>query len=387
MNTVLEKMAFTQFASISQPSLQEAKEKMMERLHLEADQAQLNSLSTMLNQIVRSEQFETNHIAEKILGKLPQIVDKSGEEAIQNLSITKNMKVYTPETNAAWQKYGQLSRQYKQILDQGLEDLSLANEVNDAKRAALSLQGRLSGLSGQAFESLLQVLIPVVKESVDDIATTTVNDLIGILDKTVKIETLGTKNEAISFFIGEDEVKISAQGKIDVAARSPFIGEKDLLNISAKNYSKLRDIHLLSGGSVVGLISQWPTDNGVKNYYYNALGVWSPYTYLQEARLLFAIQSLAGRGDSELANILILNIRSRTNPISVISIKSLLKGIETNPIAGQTAFNMKFNSLPAYAHGELRTDDQEFKNRLSKITLDTTLNKAYLMTKYISQLQ
>jgi hypothetical protein len=42
---------------------------------------------------------------------------------------------------------------------------------------------------------------------------------------------------------------------------------------------------------------------------------------------------LAGRGDSELANILILNIRSRTNPISVISIKSLLRGIETNPIA------------------------------------------------------
>ena len=387
MSTVLEKMAFAQFASIQQPSLQEAKEKMMERLHLEADQAQLNSLSAMLNQIVRSEQFETSHIAEKILERLPQIVDKGGEEAIQNLSITKDMKVYTPESSAAWQKYGQLSKQYKQILDQGLEDLSLANEVNDAKRAALSLQGRLSGLSGQAFESLLQVLIPVVKDSVNDIATATVNDLIGILDKTVKIETLGTKNEAISFFIGEDEVKISAQGKIDVAARSPFIGEKDLLNISAKNYSKLRDIHLLSGGSVVGLISQWPTDNDVKNYYYNALGVWSPHTYLQEARLLFAIQSLAGRGDSELANILILNIRSRTNPISVISIKSLLRGIETNPIANQTAFNMKFNSLPAYAHGELRTDDEEFKNRLSKITLDTTLNKAYLMTKYISQLQ
>ena len=162
MSTVLEKMAFTQFASISQPSLQEAKEKMMERLHLEADQAQLNSLSAMLNQIVRSEQFETSHIAEKILERLPQIVDKAGEEAIQNLSITKDMKVYTSESSAAWQKYGQLSRQYQQILDQGLEDLSLANEVNDAKRAALSLQGRLSGLSGQAFESLLQVLIPVV---------------------------------------------------------------------------------------------------------------------------------------------------------------------------------------------------------------------------------
>jgi hypothetical protein len=44
------------------------------------------------------------------LERLPQIVDKGGEEAIQNLSITKDMKVYTPESSAAWQKYGQLSK-------------------------------------------------------------------------------------------------------------------------------------------------------------------------------------------------------------------------------------------------------------------------------------
>lgn len=387
MSTVLSMMAFSQFSGMPQPSLQQAREEMMKKINLEADQSQLNSLSNMLNQVIRSQQFENSHIAEKILERLPQIVDKGGEEAIQNLSITKNMKVYTPESRDAWSRYSQLSRQYKEALDQGINDLALANQVDEAKRAALSLQGRLSGLSGQAFESLLQVLIPIVKENVSDIANTTVNELMSILDKTVKIETLGTKNEAVSFFIGEDEVKISSQGKIDVSAQSPFIGENDLLNISAKNYSKLRDIHLLSGGSVVGLISQWPTDNNIKNYYYNALGVWNPDSYLQEARLLFAIQALAGRGDAELANVLILNIRSRTNPISVISIKSLLRGIENNPIEGQTAFNMKFNSLPAYATGEMRTDEQEFKSRISKVTLDTTLNKAYLMTKYISKLQ
>jgi hypothetical protein len=71
----------------------------------------------MLNQIVRSEQFETSHIAEKILERLPQIVDRGGESAIQNLSITNNMKVYTPESSAAWQAYGTLAKQYKQVLD------------------------------------------------------------------------------------------------------------------------------------------------------------------------------------------------------------------------------------------------------------------------------
>jgi hypothetical protein len=36
------------------------------------------------------------------------------------------------------------------------------------------------------------------------------------------------------------------------------LGDDDLMRISAKNYSSLRDIHLLAGASAVGLISQWP---------------------------------------------------------------------------------------------------------------------------------
>ena len=51
------------------------------------------------------------------------------------------------------------------------------------------------------------------------------------------------------------------------------------------------------------------------------------------------------------------------------------------------AFNMKFNSLPAFAKGELRASEQEFSKRVSKVTLDTSLNKAYLTTKYLSQLK
>lgn len=380
-------MVFSQFMTQPMPSLQAAREEMMKKINLDADQNQLNSLSNMLNTIINSEQFQTNNIAEKILERLPQIVDSSSEEAISNLRITSNMKVYTSESREAWSRYTTLAREYKAVVNAGMNDLSLAQDVEAAKKTALSLQGRLSGLSGQAFESLLQVLIPVIKDEVQDLASTTIDELVGILDKTSKISTMGAKNEYISFFIGEDEVKISSQGKIDVQTQSPFISDTDLLKISAKNYSKLRDIHLLSGGSVAGLISQWPTSDEIKNYYYNALGVWDPSSYLQEARMLFAIQSLAGRGDSDLANILILNIRSRKNPISVISIKSLLKGIEINPIQNEEAFHMKFNSLPAFAQGEMRTSEEEFHSRIKKITLDTTLNKAYLMSRYISQLQ
>ena len=111
--------------------------------------------------------------------------------------------------------------------------MALANQVDEAKRAALSLQGRLSGLSGQAFESLLQVLIPIVKENVSDIANTTIDELMSILDKTVKIETLGTKNEAISFFIGEDEVKTG------------IYKVKDTVNNIFNNWNKLFKIIII----------------------------------------------------------------------------------------------------------------------------------------------
>lgn len=387
MTSVFTKMAYAQFSSLPQPSLQKARDKMMNSINLQSDQAALNSLSKLLNQIVNDNKFTENNIAEKILNRLPQLIDQESERAIQDLKITQNMKVYTEESVAAWSVYSSLAKNYKTALDNGINDLALSKQVDEAKSRALALQGRLSGLSGQAFESLLQVLLPLVKDNVQDVASTTVNELVQILDKTDKISTAGTKNTTISFLVDEEEVRISSQGKIDVYTESPFLGDSEILKISAKNYSKLRDIHLLKGGSVVGLISQWPIENNIKNYYYNALGVWHPDTYLQEARLLFNIQALAGKGDNDLANVLILNVQSRKNPISVISIKSLLQGIEANPIEGQSAFNMKFNSLPAYSEGEMRKDKKEFTSRLSKITLDTSLNKAYLQLKYISQLK
>ena len=385
--SVLHMMAYSQFAGMPVPSLQQVKTAMMEKINLKADQAKLNELTDLLNQIVRSNEFEQSGIPKQLLARLPQIVKQGANEAVQEFKITKDLKVYTQASSNAWKKYMEVANQYRQAVNSGLDAISLAKEADAAKKEALSLQGRLSSLSGQALESLLQVLLPQVKQGTADMTGTIVKSVVDQLKTMQTVETLGTKNESITLVLDDEVVKISSQGKIDVQTSSPFIGEEDIMKISAKNYSKLRDIHLLSGGSVVGLISQWPTSESVKNYYYNALGVWNPDTYLQEARVLFGIQSLAGRGDQDLANILILNIRSRKNPISVISIKALLQGIETTPVEGQKAFNMKFNSLPAFAKGELRASEQEFSSRVSKVTLDTTLNKAYLTTKYISQLK
>lgn len=385
MSVMLKMIKFQEFATMSKPSLQQVKDEMMKKINLQADQQQLNNLSTKLNQIVLDQSFKDNKIFDKIFNKIPQIV----EGGFNNVKIGAKGGVYTNESLRKWQEYNTLSTEYNNLKEQKIENLALAQQKEDALREALSLQGSLNSLQGQAFESLLQTLLPLVSANVEELSEDVVKSLLEAIQSKTVIKTKGSDTNTITIDIDEKKVKITSQGKIDVEAPSPFIGDNDLLKVSAKNYSKLRDIHLLSKGSVVGLISQWPTTNEVKNYYYNALGVWHPDTFLQEARFILGIQSLAGRGgdQSELANILILNIRSRNNPISVVSIKSLLQNIDLNPqVNDEAAFKMIFNTLPVFNQGEERSAD-EFRTKVSAVTLDTSLNKAYLTLNYLKNLK
>jgi hypothetical protein len=62
-----------------------------------------------------------------------------------------------------------------------------------------------------------------------------------------------------------------------------------MINISAKNYSALSNISLLTG-KVLPLIASWPSGQNVKNYFYNALHfVDNEAEYLQHTRLIFGI--------------------------------------------------------------------------------------------------
>lgn len=384
MSVMLKMIKFQEFEAMSKPPLQKVKDTMMNKINLQADQEQLKNLSTKLNQIVLDQSFKDNKIYDKIFNRIPQIV----EGGFNNVKIGAKGGVYTDESLRKWQEYKALSTEYNNLKNQKIENLTLAQQRDDALHEALSLQGSLNSLQGQAFESLLQTLLPLVSANVEELSEEVVNSLLETIESKSVIKTKGSDTNTITIDIDGEKVKITSQGKIDVEASSPFIADSDFLKVSAKNYSKLRDINLLSKGSVVGLISQWPTTNEVKNYYYNALGVWHPDTFLQEARFIFGIQSLAGRGgdESELANILILNIRSRNNPISVVSIKSLLQDIDSNPRANDEAFKMIFNTLPVFNQGEERSSD-EFRKKVTAVTLDTSLNKAYLTLNYLKHLK
>jgi hypothetical protein len=123
--------------------------------------------------------------------------------------------------------------------------------------------------------------------------------MVAQLGKKGKLSLQGTKSSSISFTINynqEDEntmqIKkrtISAPGKVDVSVVHPATGEH-LANISAKNYSTLRDIHLLKNGNLLGMIAAWPLGSNPNsyNYIYTGLG-WKNDFFVSQIKTLLAI--------------------------------------------------------------------------------------------------
>lgn len=351
-------------------------------------QSDANALSNTLNNLIANQSFKEEQITSKLLNRLPSVLSASGENALQKIDITDNFKVSTDESGTAWAAYISAINEYKQMEMTAEEQVSAEENAKKLLSKALSIQGSLNKVQGDVFEAFLQESIPLLSKKIekfgDDQATLLIKNLSQSLGQKVEISTQGSQHETVTFTFDDKVFKISSQGKIDVNVPAPFLDINFPLKISAKNYSSLRHVHLLSGGSALGLISQWPTSQAAKNYFINALTVWnSPEEVLAQGRILFAIQSLAGRGGkNELANVLIVNVRNnKKRPIRALSTGALLKEVTTKNI--DNIFQIKFApQLQLFKSGEYR-DKQEFKDRLTSLTIDTTLNKKYL---YISEL-
>jgi hypothetical protein len=69
---------------------------------------------------------------------------------------------------------------------------------------------------------------------------------------------MGSEHIKLDFMIDGTKVQWSGTGKIDVRAKSPLFDETgEALDISAKSYSSLTNITLLTG-KVLPLIATWP---------------------------------------------------------------------------------------------------------------------------------
>lgn len=370
---------------------EQIKKKMLNNItHIKQEDA--NVLAGQLNQMITDASFSNQRISQQLLNKLPSAIKRGAQEGISNLKVKPGMKVVSDESSVAWTQYYAAYNRLKAEENMTEQQLRNNEELNTLRRIAQQAQGKVSSIQGDIFEAFLQEVIPLISGKVKQLSENELNQLIDDFKKSIEnkaiIETQGSELETITFQFGEDVIKISSKGKIDVSLPAPFLSKDFSLNISAKNYRNLQAIHLLGGGSVLGLISQWPTSENNKNYFVNALTIYdAPEKLLQYGKMLFAIQSLAGhKGQKEMANILILNIGNRkTNPIRVISIGALLQNLGLENI--DNMFTMKYSSqVPLFSQGSTRSK-KEFVSRLKSLTLDTTLNKQILYMSYINKLK
>ena len=351
------------------------------------EQKKANDLAEVLNKLIAENSFNESEMTTLILNRLPSVIDRSGEKALENLSV-EGFKVTTSASSDAWGNYKRALKEYKQAEDNSVNKIKAEDDVDKALKDALAAQGSLNKIQGDVFEAFLQEALPsILGKKVEDISNNTINEIIKSFENKKIIQTQGGVLETIELNFDDEKIEITSQGKTDVSIQAPFISEDFPLNISAKNYSKIRDVSLLDKGSVLGLVSQWPTSMDAKIHFLNGLTVWkTPEEVLSYGRVLLAIQSLAGKSGNKdaLSNVFIINIRNSVKPIRVISIKALLQQLNIDNV--DEMFKFKFKpQLPLFASGEMRTKEA-YKERIKSLTLNTHLNKKMIYLNYIKNL-
>lgn len=395
MSVMMKMVVFEEWQKTNYLSeYQAAKTKMISQIE-NYSQSDAKKLEDILNQIISSDGFNDN-IASQLVGKLDSVVRRGGEQGIYKIG--DNLKVSTPELSAAWAQYHKALNMYKNDATLAAAGISAEEKAKPLLKQALALQGSLNTIQGDALEGFLQMVLPIVESKVQEVGDIGVESIMAELETTLKttqgtIKTLGAQNRTMEVELDDQKWSIKSQGKVDVSVPAPSIGKDFAMQITAKNYSSLRDVSLLGGGSAAGLISQWPVSTAARDHFYNALTVWEgPEQILAAGRTLFGIQSLIGAGKEEIkANVMILNIRSNKNPIRVISLSALLKDIlkqnSNSEIGSGNPFRVEFNpSLQLFKKSEGARIEEEFVSRVRNLKVDTHLNKAYLHASYLSGL-
>lgn len=371
------------------PSFEEVRQQMMNNIHM-VKSSELKTLEDTLNDIITNSDAMKDKNLKKLLQKLPGLTD----EVLNGVKLNKDLGGSLSDPNleaqrkAAWARYHDFKNKANKDSNTEIEKLSYIKEREKARAEAMSLQSRVSSVTGKAFEGFLDILTPLILSTAEQDANAIIQQMEKQLGKKKKLTlTGGDKPSTISFSInydkdGKDKIQvkkrtISSLGKIDVTVSHPETGEQ-LARISAKNYSTLRDIHLLGGGNLLGMIAAWPmgAHQQAYDYVYTGLGHWSNDFFLSQAKPLLAIQSLAGRNQNsdELADIFILNIRNNKRPIKVLSVGEMLYSALQDRESTNKAFKISIEpSLPIREN-----EPEQYMTEALKISVDTTLQKQWL---------
>lgn len=367
---------------------------------------QAEALEKILNNIIKQITYnDDNNIIQSIFNLLDTNIDEATKKGLQ---IGANFKITSQESETAWAKYNAAADKYRK---KGMkkEDIDKLDEIEPLLKNAQSLSGALNKLQGDIFEGFLHILSLSIQDTVNDFVEEKINDMedkvltnyINNISKSIannfeikikeleqkneKIKTLGSETRELEAELGDEIWTISSQGKTDVQLKSPFIKSEEL-NVSAKNYSKISDISLLSSGSIIGLVSQWDVKKKARDIFYNGLTVWqTPYDLLQKGEVIMSVQALVGTGIKKnsqeiLSNCLIINISSASikSRIRVIPFPPLINYIIDNQNNINKYFITKYQpQLQLFKHGEIR-HEQDFQERIKSLKVGIELKSAAL---------
>ena len=391
-----------QFSQATPPVLQKVRDNLLQQIEGQNIQAECNMLSQSLNSLIRSVEFQQfgNELLNTIvtnsnidLSSLGQISFKTSKGMNQNLALK------SAAASAKWREFSNLAN----TMSKEQKKMELANPESSLaiKRAeALSLNGKLNHIKKQLMESLLLAVNNTFATEVIEVAEQGATNALTELLKTNLpnvlvtggedlLRTQGSETGQVKVVIGDTYLKtITTQKKVDVTVQSPFLnGSKWYM--SAKNYSTLRDIDLLSKGSLIGLISQGFDARGAK-YVYNAFSIpdsdWTSVN-MHQLKQIFAIQALTGQKAGEVkSNVLVLSLNDRVNPIRIVSTYALLQRVFNDTQMQNTAFKFSpelSNTIPV---GTSNSRKNEPNKLLNNIAVSIALNRSTIMARYVATL-
>ena len=368
-------------------SYQQKINKFITNLNTQMDQAKANRLAAKLNEIL----VNSNADALKEL-----LTNNISSKLSENLKITKDLAVTTNELQIAWKEYYLQKSKYDKLVqfqnDKFNPELkgtiaAVTENLDTAWREALRIQGSISKFKGNLLEQFLATNAAAISAYGSIISNNVTQELMQNLEATAKGKIVGSTLQTVQTGQGQR----SSQQKTDVQITFPILDVEETMSsilLSAKNYNKLRDISLVSGANLVGLINAW-NDSALATDFYNALSIYTSNNRLALGKLLLAIQALTGKdlNPASSINYLILNLsNNKGKSIRILSIYSFLTknfGKNLDQLDNQLAifkFSFSPDAVPWWTAGS--RDENDFQKKIQNAHVNIHLRKQelYLQT-------
>ena len=276
---------------------------------------------------------KVNDVLPQVLNQAEQLFEIS-EDSLFSLQYV-DPKIET-ERKMAWKDYFAKKIEYEKTKDDIMASATTQKSMQDALSKATSLQAALSRASGQYAESLFQLILAPLLESMGKVSK---NKIVGAFKKTLgsMLDQPLTVQEAqtagsVQLTANSTKATIKSQQKSDVIYND--------IGYSIKNYASFSsNIHLLGKANFESMMSMWHVGQKVQAYVYASLlnhethksqCTISPWDTIDNLRPLILLQALAGQKDEneiKASYLVVINRSQKKYPFNIIPIAPYLDAI------------------------------------------------------------